>query len=204
MLVRHVLHLADQAVQRIDAGIQVVLDGVEVALISVRNLRRDVAGGDAADIVRGDLQRTDDGVERPIDSVDDLPEIARVFCCIDSGREPPFQGGGGQDAGVASERTDRGFQLCETAVDLLELLANFNAVLICRTRREIDVQVSLSELHQVRGQPFYFSGRVALRGESCGQILNHLDITNMLPLNVDEIGGVLLAAHAAPVEETLS
>jgi hypothetical protein len=58
--------------QRIDAGVQVVLDGIEVAVISVGDLGRDGALGDLIDVGRGHVEGGDDGIENTVDPAHDF------------------------------------------------------------------------------------------------------------------------------------
>ena len=69
-----------QPVHHVDAVVQVVLDLVEVAVVVVGDLRRDVALGDPVHILGSHVQRADDGVERLVDAVDDLAEVAADAC----------------------------------------------------------------------------------------------------------------------------
>ena len=60
-----IVHGADQRVQ-------VVLDGVEFAVVGVGDLRRKVALADAVHIVGGDIERRDDGVENGVYAAHDV------------------------------------------------------------------------------------------------------------------------------------
>ena len=55
-----------------DQRIQVVLDGVEFAVVGVGDLRRKVAFADAVHVVGGNVQGTDHRVQRVVDALDDL------------------------------------------------------------------------------------------------------------------------------------
>ena len=71
-----------QAGQPIDAGVQVVLDGVEVALVVVRDLGRNHSFGDLVDVFGGDIQRSDNRIQRGIDALDDLAIIALMVADV--------------------------------------------------------------------------------------------------------------------------
>ena len=62
---RDLIHGADQRVE-------VVLDGVEVAVVGVGDLRRHVALADAVDIVGGDVQGLNHRVENAVDAAHDV------------------------------------------------------------------------------------------------------------------------------------
>ncbi len=59
---RHSRHLFGQAIERIDALIQIVLDGVEVAVIVIGDLGRDLALADFVHVVGREVQRPDHSV----------------------------------------------------------------------------------------------------------------------------------------------
>ena len=87
--VRDVVHGADQ-------GVQVVLDGVEFAVIGVGDLRRNVALADAVHIVGGDIQRADHGVENRVDAAHDVGIGALELIVIAALGELALLGGLGQ------------------------------------------------------------------------------------------------------------
>ncbi len=62
----------NQRIHVVDAVIQVVLDGVEVAVVGVGDLGWDGALGDLVDIIGRDVQRTNHRVERLIHAFDNL------------------------------------------------------------------------------------------------------------------------------------
>ena len=59
------------------------------------------------DVVGGHVQRPDDGVERVVDALDDLAEVALMLGGIGAGGELALHGGLGQHVGVGHERVHR-------------------------------------------------------------------------------------------------
>jgi hypothetical protein len=99
--------VGDQRIDRVDAGVEVVLDGVEVTAVAVGDLRRDVALGDAVDVVGGDVERVDHGVQRVVDALDDLAEVALVPGGVGALGEVAVDGGLRQMiSGVGDQRID--------------------------------------------------------------------------------------------------
>ena len=74
-----------QAVHHVDAGVEVVLDLVEVAVVGVGDLRRDVALGDPVDILGGDVDRADEGVDQVVDAADQLAPAAGELLGVAAG-----------------------------------------------------------------------------------------------------------------------
>src|ERR1039458_6552582 len=74
----------------VDAVVEVVLDLVEVAVVAVGNLRRDVALRDAVHIFGGDVQRPDHRVQGLVHALDNLAILALVLRCIGAGGQFPF------------------------------------------------------------------------------------------------------------------
>jgi hypothetical protein len=62
---------SDQPPDGVDADVEVVLDVVEVALVGVGDLGRDVALGDAVHVLGRHVQGLDDRVQHPIQAFDD-------------------------------------------------------------------------------------------------------------------------------------
>ncbi len=60
----------------VDARIEIVFDLIEIAEIDISNLLRDVALGDTIHIGGSHVQRFDDRIQRAVDAVDDLAEVA--------------------------------------------------------------------------------------------------------------------------------
>ena len=84
--------LGHQRVDGVDAVVQVVLDLVEVAVVGVGDLGRDVALGDAVHVLGGDVQRADHRVQRLVDALDDLAVVALVLGGIGAGGQLAFHG----------------------------------------------------------------------------------------------------------------
>ena len=85
-----------QRVDRVDGLVQVVLQRVEVAVVGVGDLRRDVALGDAVHVACGHVQRADHRVQRVVHALDDLLEVALVFGGIGTRLELAVDRGLGQ------------------------------------------------------------------------------------------------------------
>jgi hypothetical protein len=75
----------------VDADVQVVLDLVEVAVVGVGDLGRDVALRDAVHVLGGHVQRLDDVVQRQVEAFDDLAEVALVLGRVGAHRQLAFQ-----------------------------------------------------------------------------------------------------------------
>ena len=113
--------VGDQRVDGVDAGVEVVLDGVEVAVVVVGDLGRDVALGDLVDIVGGDVQRPDDRVERVVHALDDLAVVALMLGGVGAGGKTSFHGGLGQRVGIGHQRADVILEQHQPLVDLIVL-----------------------------------------------------------------------------------
>ena len=64
------VRLGQQAVHHVDAGVEVVLDLVEVAVVGVGDLRRDVALGDPVHVLGRDVDGCDEGVDQLVHAFD--------------------------------------------------------------------------------------------------------------------------------------
>ncbi len=82
--------VGNQGVHRFDALVQVVLDGVEVAIVVIGDFRRNVALADLVHIVGRDIQRPDHGIERGVHAFDDLAEISTVLAGVGTGGQLAF------------------------------------------------------------------------------------------------------------------
>ena len=71
--------LVHQRLDVIDAGVEVVLDFVEVAVVAVGDLGRDVALGDTVHVLGRYVQRTNHRVQRGIDALHNLAVVALVL-----------------------------------------------------------------------------------------------------------------------------
>ncbi len=90
-----------------DAGVEVVLEDVEIAVVVVGDLRGDVTLGDLVDIIGGDVQRPNHRIERVVDALDDLAEVAMVLRCVGSCGELAIDSGFAQHVGVRHKRVHR-------------------------------------------------------------------------------------------------
>jgi len=82
-------------VDRVDGQIEVVLDGVKVAVVRIGDLGRDVAFGNIVHVISGNVQRPNHRIQRFIDPFDDLAEIALVFGRIGACGQTTFDSGYG-------------------------------------------------------------------------------------------------------------
>ena len=82
--------LGDQTVNSFDTVVQVVLDLVEVAVVIVGDLRRDVPLGNPVDIFGCHVERSDDRIQRLVDAFDDLAEVTAMFGRIGTGIQFSF------------------------------------------------------------------------------------------------------------------
>ena len=85
--------VGDQAADGVDTDVEVVLDLVEVALIDLGDLGRDIAFGDAIHVLGGDVQGLDDVVQRQVEAFQDFLEVALVFGHVGADRQLAFQHG---------------------------------------------------------------------------------------------------------------
>ena len=85
LTVQWIKAIGNQFVDGVDTGIEVVLDGVEITVVRIGDLGRDVALRDAVDVIGGDIQRPDDRIEGVIDALDDALEVALVLAGIGAG-----------------------------------------------------------------------------------------------------------------------
>ena len=105
-----------QTAQPIDAGVQVVLDLVKVAVVAVGDLGRDVTLRDSIHILGGHVEWADHGVQRLVDASDNLPVAALELLDVPAAREFAFHRRLG-------ERFRLGDQLAQGFHDLDERLA---------------------------------------------------------------------------------
>ena len=87
--------------------VQVVLDGVEIAVVGVGDLRRNIALRDHVHIARGHVQRPDHRVQRFVHALDDLPVIALMLAGVGAGGQLAVHRRLDQRAGVCYQRVDR-------------------------------------------------------------------------------------------------
>ena len=75
----------NQSVDVVDTIVEVELDFVEVTVVSIGDLWRDIALADAVDIFSGHIERADHRIETIVDSDDDLLEVPLMFGSISAG-----------------------------------------------------------------------------------------------------------------------
>ena len=92
----------------VDADVQVVLNLVEITVVLVRDLGRNVALGNTIHVLCGHIKWSDNRVQRLVHAFDDLAEIALVFRCVGAGGKFAFHRGLGQQHCVGRERS-KGF-----------------------------------------------------------------------------------------------
>lgn len=68
-------HFSQQSVHHIDAGVEIHLDCVEVAVVLFGDFRRDVAFADAVDISGGHVDGLDERVDQLVDADNQLGGI---------------------------------------------------------------------------------------------------------------------------------
>jgi hypothetical protein len=76
-----------QRIDRCKAGVEMSFDRVEVPVVGVGNLGRNITLADAVDIIRRHVQRTDHRIQSLVDAFDDLAEVALVLTGICTCRE---------------------------------------------------------------------------------------------------------------------
>ncbi len=82
--------IRDQGVHRIDRLVQVVLDRVEIAVVGIDDLRRDVALRDPIHVVRSHVERPDHRVQHVVHDLKDLGVLVRCRMQIGPGIQFPF------------------------------------------------------------------------------------------------------------------
>ena len=121
--VRERLRVGDQQIHRVDAGVEVVFEGVEVAVVAVRDLGRDRPLGDPVHVVGGHVERTDDGVERGVDAFDDAAEVAAVLGGVGAGRELAFDRRARERLRIGDQQVHRIDAGVEVVLDDVEIAA---------------------------------------------------------------------------------
>ena len=121
--VREHLGVGDQQIHRVDAGIEVLFEGVEVAVVAVRDLGRDRPLGDPVHVVGGHVERTDDGVERRVDAFDDAAEVAAVLRGVGTGRELALDRRAREHLRVGDQQVHRIDAGVEVVLDDVEIAA---------------------------------------------------------------------------------
>ena len=96
-----------QRVDRVDAGVEVVLQNVEVAVVGVGDLGRNIAPADPVHIVGGHVQWADDRVQRVVHALHDLAEVALMLGSVSAGGQLPVHRRLDQQPRVCHQRVDR-------------------------------------------------------------------------------------------------
>ena len=99
--------IGDQRIDGVDAGVEVVLDGVEVAVVGVGDLGGNVAPADAIHVIGGHIQRADDRVQRVVYALHDLAIVALVLAGVGAGGQFAVHRRFYQHAGIGNQRVDR-------------------------------------------------------------------------------------------------
>ncbi len=105
--------VCNQRIHGVDAGVEVVLDRIEVAVVGVGDLGGNIALADAIDIVGGDIQWSNNRIQDAVDSSDDLGIGALHLVGVSALRQLPLLRGIGQTAQTSSCR------VCMTSATLL-------------------------------------------------------------------------------------
>ena len=98
--------LGHQVGDGIDSGVEVVLEGVEVTVVSVGNLGWNIAFGDAIDVIGGHVERINYRIQGVIDTLDDLTEVALMFAGIRAGRQLAVNSRFSQQVGIGDQGFD--------------------------------------------------------------------------------------------------
>ena len=93
---RNGLGCADHLVRGGDERVQIVLESIEITVVRVGDRRGNNALRDVLDVLGGDAQRPDDGIERIVDAFDDIPEFTAVLGRISAGGQLALHGRAGQ------------------------------------------------------------------------------------------------------------
>ena len=96
--------VGDQRIDGVDTGVEVVLEDVEVTVVGVGDLVRDIALGNAVDVTGGHVQWPDHGVQGVIDAFDDGLEIALMLGRISARRQLAIDGSFGQHSGIGNQQ----------------------------------------------------------------------------------------------------
>ena len=106
MLVRHVADLFHQAGQRSDALVQVLLNDIEVTMVGVADLRRQIALANTIHVFAGDRQWTNHRIQRPVNPLHHLSILAAMLGGVSASRELAFDSCLGQRLDVSYQGRD--------------------------------------------------------------------------------------------------
>ena len=114
--------ISHQCIDRADSLVEIVLEGVEIAVVAVGDLWRDVALGDAIDITGSHIERANHGVQGLIDTGDDGLKVAFML----AGIGPRFELAGdrcpGQQRGIVNQAANRALNRFDGACDIADLV----------------------------------------------------------------------------------
>ena len=115
--------VAKEGVHRVDAAVEALLDGVEVAAVLVFNPGRDVAEGEFEEVVRGGRERPEHRVQGVVHPLDHLAEVALVAGWVGAGLEPALDACPRQHGGIGHEGVHRRDAAVEALADEVEVSA---------------------------------------------------------------------------------
>ena len=110
-----------QGIDGVDAVVEVVLDGIEVAVIGVADLVGNGAARDLVHIIGRHIQRADDRIQSVVDAFHDLAVVAAVFGSVGAGGQFAFHGRFGQHRGVGHQGIDIVDAVVEVVLDGVEI-----------------------------------------------------------------------------------
>ena len=64
--------IGHQGVDVVDAVVEIILDGIEIAVVGIADLAGDDAARDLVDVIGGDVERRNHGVQHGIDAADNV------------------------------------------------------------------------------------------------------------------------------------
>ena len=129
---------------------------VEVAVVGVGDLGRDGALGDLVDVVGGHIQRPDDRIERVVDALDDLAEVALMLGGVGAGGELALHGGLGQHVRVGDERVHHADTAVKRGGQGFERVAHLRGIGIAGRGLDGEVHIALGKAAKAVGQFYGF------------------------------------------------
>ena len=103
---REQVGIGHQCIDGVDAGVEVVLQRVEIAVVGVGDLGGNGAARDVVHVLGGHVERANDRVQRVVDALHDLAEIALVLGGVGAGGQLALDGGLGQHARIGHQCID--------------------------------------------------------------------------------------------------
>ena len=113
--------IGDHGVDRVDARVQVVLDVIEIAVVGIRDLLRNVPMADTIHVVRRHVERPDDRVQRCVHAFHDLAEIPLVFGRIRPCRQFAVHRRAGEHVRIGDHGVDRFDAHVQVVLDVIEI-----------------------------------------------------------------------------------